>query len=183
MAKLLLAAAGAIALIGAATNAQAASVIIGPTPSTLTPPGSALFGAVVAGSTTSSTPINDFYTFSISGGPGLTDSQVSTILLNGSQNINFSSITLDATYPFVKTSSDDMPETWALLAPVLLNNGSHTISVLGTLLGPTGSYAGTINVQAVSAVPETASWMIMLLGFGAIGLVIRRRPRAALVII
>lgn len=178
MRKLLLAATGALALVGAATTANAASVITGPAPSTLTPPASALFGAVVTGSTTSSTPINDNFTFNILNGPGLTNSQVSTILLNGLQNINFSSITLDGIYSFVKTSTDPAPESWALLNPVLLANGSHTINVMGTLLGPTGSYAGTINVQR--AVPEPATWMMMLLGFGAMGLMIRRRQKPVL---
>src|SRR5206468_2636765 len=109
------------ALVGGATTANAASIVTGPTPAVLTPPASALFGAVVSGTTGSPTAINDTFTFNIAGGPALTDSQVSTILLNGSQNINFSSITLDG-IAFVKTSIDDSPETWALLSPVLLAN-------------------------------------------------------------
>jgi len=52
----------------------------------------------------------------------------------------------------------------------------HTIVVLGTLLGTTGSYSGTLNVQAV---PEPATWAMMLLGFGAIGLSFRSRRRRA----
>lgn len=174
----LLAAAGAIALMVSATAASAASIVTGPTPSTLTPPASALFGAVVTGSSTGSTAINDDFMFNIAGGPALANAQVSTILLNGSQNINFSAITLDGIYSFTKTSVDDMPDTWALLNPVTLANGAHTINVLGTLLGPTGSYAGTINVQA--PVPEPATWAMMLLGFGVMGLSIRRRGRPVL---
>jgi PEP-CTERM motif len=177
MRKLIYMLAGAAALASAST-ANAASVITGPTPSTLTPPGSALFGANVTGSTTTSTAINDTFTFTIAGGPALTDAQVSTILLGGSQNINFSSIKLDNLYSFVKTSIDDSPETWALLPAVTLGNGTHTINVLGSLLGPTGSYSGTINVQA--AVPEAKTWMMMLLGFGAMGLAIRRRRQPVL---
>jgi hypothetical protein len=174
MRKLLLAA-GVMALVGSATIANAASVVTGVTPSTLTPPASALFGAVVTGTPNATTAINDTFSFTIMGGPALADAQVSTILLNGSQNIDFSSITLDSIYAFSKTSSDGAPETWALLSPVTLANGTHSINVLGTLLGPTGSYAGTINVAA--AVPEPATWAMMLLGFGAMGLSIRRRGR------
>ena len=175
MRKLLLVAAGAMALVGAATNANAASVIVGPSPTTLTPPASALFGANVTGGPTS---INDTFTFNIAGMSGITDAQVSTLLLNGSQNINFSSITLDGIYAFTKTSMDPSPETWALVNPVLLGVGSHTINVMGNLIGPNGSYSGTINVQA--AVPEAATWMMMLLGFGAMGLAIRRRRQPVL---
>lgn len=178
MRKLFLAAASAMALLSTATAANAASVIVGPIPSTLAPPASALFGAVVTGTAGSSTAINDNFTFTLGGGPALLDSQVSTILLNGSQDINFRSITLDGTYAFVKTSFDDMPETWALTAPVLIGNGAHTINVMGLLLGPTGSYAGTINVQA--PVPEAKTWMMMLLGFGAMGFAIRRQRQSGL---
>ena len=169
--------ASAIALAGIATNANAASVVTGVTPSTLTPPASALFGAVVTGTPDATTAINDTFSFTIMGGPALTDAQVSTILLNGSQNIDFSSITLDSIYAFSKTSSDGAPETWALLSPVTLGNGTHSINVMGTLLGPSGSYSGTINVQPV---PEAKTWAMMLLGFGAMGLAIRRRRQPAL---
>jgi hypothetical protein len=179
MRKLLLSAIGAMTLVGGATTATAASVIVGPVPAVLTPPSSSVFGAVLTGSPSTSTAINDVFTFTILGGPALTDAQVSTILLNDTQNVNFSSILLDSTFAFTKTSSDPNPETWALLNPVTLGTGTHTISVLGTLLGETGSYSGTINVQ-VAPVPEPGTWAMMLLGFGAIGLMIRRRRRPAL---
>jgi hypothetical protein len=169
--------ASAMALAGIATSANAASVVTGPVPSVLTPPASAIFGANVTGGPTS---FNDTFTFTVAGTPGAANAQVSTILLNGSQNINFSSITLDGN-AFVKTSADgtttEVPETWALLNPVLVGIGTHTINVMGNLIGPNGSYSGTLNVQAV---PEPASWAMMLIGFGAMGLAVRRRRRPAL---
>jgi len=178
MRKILFAAAGAMALVASATSANAASIITGPTPTSLTPPASALFGAVLSGTAGATTAINDNFTFNVAGGPALADSQVSTILLGGSQNVNFTSITLDGIYAFVKTSIGDAPETWAMMSPALLNNGSHTINVMGTLFGSTGAYSGTINVQA--PVPEAKTWMMMLLGFGAMGFAIRRRRHPVL---
>lgn len=176
MRKLVYMIAGAAALASASV-ANAASVVTGPVPSVLTPPASAIFGANITGGPTS---FNDTFTFSVAGSPGSADAQVSTILLNGSQNINFSSITLDGN-AFVKTSADGttspIPETWALLNPVLVGIGTHTINVMGNLIGPNGSYSGTLNVQAV---PEPATWAMMLLGFGAMGLAIRRRRRPVL---
>ena len=177
MRKLLVNTIGAFALLGAATAANAASVIVGPVPAVLTPPSSSVFGANLTGSPSTSTAIDDVFTFTIQGSAALTNAQISTILLNDTQNVTFSSILLDSTFAFSKTSDDPNPESWALLNPVTLGVGTHTISVLGTLLGETGSYSGTINVQ-VAPVPEPGTWAMMLLGFGAMGLMIRRQRRA-----
>jgi hypothetical protein len=174
MRKLLLAAAGAMALVGGATTANAASTITAIT-SPLTPPASSLFGASYNNMVGATTAINDTFNFTLIGSAAA-DAQVSTILLGNTANINFSSVTLDGN-AFTRTSADGGPETWALLSPVLLANGTHAINVLGTLTGPNGSYSGTLNVAAV---PEPATWMMMLLGFGAIGMVVRRRRQPAL---
>lgn len=175
MRKVLLAvlSATALTLAGTSTGANAASTITGVTPAILTPPASALFGAVVTGTPGTTTAIDDTFTFNIAGGPGVTNGQVSTVLLQGAQNINFSAITLDGLYSFVKMANDPGPETWAL-DPVTLANGEHSIVVMGTLFGVTGAYSGTLNVQAV---PEPQTWAMMLLGFGAIGLSLRSRRR------
>lgn len=188
MRKILLAAAGAMALAGAATTANAATTVTSttPSPAVLTPPASAAFSSVISGGPGT---FSDSFTFTILGSQGLVDSQISTLLLNGSQNINFTSLALDGMVTtivggvgtggvFVKTSSDPNPETWAILNPVLLGIGNHTINVAGNLIGPNGSYGGTINVQA--AVPEAKTWAMMLLGFGAMGIAIRRRRRPVL---
>ena len=71
MRKSLLKAIGAIALIGGATTANAASVIVGPVPAVLTPPSSSVFGAVLTGSPSSSTAIDDTFTFTILGSAAL----------------------------------------------------------------------------------------------------------------
>ncbi len=173
MRKLLLAAAGAMALAGAATTANAATTVTStnPTPAVLTPPASAAFSSVLSGSGS----FNDSFAFTILGAPGVTNAQVSTLLLNGSQNVNFTSVTLDGMSVFTETSVAPNPETWAILSPVYLLVGPHTINVMGNLVGPTGSYSGTINVQP--AVPEAKTWAMMLLGFGAMGIAIRRRRK------
>lgn len=178
MHKLLLAAAGAMALVGMATTANAATTVTStnPSPAILTPPASAAFSSVLSGSGS----FSDSFTFTIAGAPGQypTDAQLSTLLLNGSQDVHFTSITLDGMSVFTQTSVSPNPETWAILAPVLLGMGNHTINVVGNLVGPTGSYSGTINVQA--AVPEAKTWAMMMLGFGAMGLAMRRRRKPVL---
>jgi hypothetical protein len=177
MRKLLLAAAGAMALVGAATAASAATTVTStnPSPAILTPPASAAFSSVLSGSGT----FTDSFMFTIAGGPGVTDAQLSTLLLNGSQDVHFTSITLDGMSVFTQTSvSPGAPETWAILTPIYLLTGNHWINVEGNLVGPTGSYSGTINVQP--AVPEPATWAMMMLGFGAMGLAMRRRRNPVL---
>ena len=186
MRKLVLAAAAATALIGVATTANAASTVVGPVPVVLTPPSSALFGSNITGGPTS---FDDTFTFTIAGQAGFTDAQVSTLLLNKSQNIDFTYLALDNWVTtvtdgvatggvFTKTSTDPKPETWAILDPVYLTVGDHTLHFMGNLIGPNGSYSGTINVQA--AVPEPATWGMMLLGFGAMGMAMRRRRKPVL---
>ena len=66
---------------------------------------------------------------------------------------------------------------WALLNPLILAPGNHTIIANGTLTGPSGAYSGTLNIQAV---PEPATWAMMLIGFGGIGMALRRRRQPAL---
>jgi hypothetical protein len=178
MRKVILAAASAIALVGGATTANAASVVTSTSPSSLTPPASAIFGTAYNNLTTPTTTFNDQYTFNVVGG-ALADAQVSTILLGNTANVTFSSVYLDTVAnSFTKTSTDPAPETWALLNPVSIGNGLHTIFVNGTVTGASGAYGGTLNVQA--PVPEPATWLMMLLGFGAMGMVVRRRRVPAL---
>ena len=52
-----------------------------------------------------------------------------------------------------------------------LDPGSYTLHVQGTR-GRTSTYSGSISFAAV---PEPATWAMMLLGFGAIGFALRRR--------
>lgn len=174
MRKIPLAAGATLALACVAGPANAATTVTGtnPNPLVLTPPASGAFSSVLTGSGS----FSDSFMFTIAGTPGVTNAQISTILLNGSQNVDFSSITLDGMSVFTQTSTDDHPETWTVLNPVYLLAGNHTINVMGNVAGPTGSYSGTINVQL--AVPEARTWTMMLLGFGAIGIAVRRRRKA-----
>ena len=182
MRKLIFMAVGAAAL-AAASMANATSVITGGG-QTLTPPDSTGFNVKV---TDGPTGINDNITFIIAGTSGITDAQISTVLNGTSQNINFTSMTLDGLYSFVKTQGDPLAEAWqccgtsvATLASVTLAPGTHTINIQGNLLGTVGSYAGTINVLTAPGVPEPATWAMMLVGFAGIGLTMRSRRRPVL---
>jgi hypothetical protein len=60
------------------------------------------------------------------------------------------------------------------LVGLFLNAGSYTFHLAGTR-GAESSFSGTLNYAAAPAVPEPATWAMMLLGFGAVGWQMRRR--------
>src|SRR5689334_8116336 len=171
MRKTLMALAGTAAL-ALSSAANAAALVTNP--GSLTPPASAMFGNVF---NPPSTPGNftDTFSFTINGTSNASvDSQVSTILLGGQQNVSFLTTAncancgiwldvMDAAHRFTQTSVDPAPEVWALLAPLTVGPGGHTIIANGTLTGPSGAYSGTLNVQA-APVPEPATWGLMLVG-------------------
>lgn len=71
--------------------------------------------------------------------------------------------------------NNDINEDWGL-AGVYLPGGTYTLHIQGTR-GMNTSYQGGI---AFAAVPEPATWGMMLMGFGAIGFAMRRRRPALL---
>jgi hypothetical protein len=190
MRKLIYSAVGAAAL-ASASIASAAVVVTNPTPAVYTPPATGGFIGQVnprsdATLSTDVTNFNDTFLFTIMGSPGQVNSQVGTILLNGIQNINFSSITLDGN-PFTLTSALGAAEQYSCcgvdgLSSITLGTGDHTINLIGTLTGlDPGGYSGTLNVQSVrGAVPEPATWAMMLIGFAGVGFAMRRRRRPVL---
>ncbi len=66
------------------------------------------------------------------------------------------------------------------LGATTLASGMYTLTFAGTNPVPGGSYDGTLMINQVSGVPEPGTWGMMLLGFGAMGLVVRRRRHPAL---
>ncbi len=71
----------------------------------------------------------------------------------------------------------DLIENYAL-AGQALGAGTYTLTVQGTR-GDSGSFGGNVAFEA-AAVPEPATWAMMLLGFGAIGWQLRRRRSSSL---
>ena len=62
----------------------------------------------------------------------------------------------------------------------LLANTAYTLSIGGTSTNSAAAMSGNITIHQVNAVPEPATWAMMLLGFGAVGMVLRRRRRPVL---
>ena len=137
--------------------------------------GTSMFGANVSHQTS----IADAFSFTLDG-DNAANAQVSSIMFRNI-DIDFTSIYIDvndAAHRFVQTQFDPKTETWDL-ASVFLSAGTHTIYVNGNVVGSShnGSYVGNLNIAAV---PEPATWGMMLIGFGAIGWQLRRRSSAVL---
>lgn len=174
MRKLLLGALGATAL--SLSSAANAAILTDP----IDGPTLELFGSDLFGMTRSESEgtgsFVDVFNFVLTADWDA-NSQLSSIIFRGT-DIDISSILLDG-FAFVQTGFDPGAEVWEL-DPVFLAAGMHSVTVNGAAVGTKGggSYSGTINVAP--PIPEPATWALMLLGFGAVGFVVRRRRRPAL---
>lgn len=117
--------------------------------------------------------INDNYYFTVPA--GVANSVVSSIALNQFLDVDFTSVTLDD-IPFDTILSDGVE--LVRLNATRIGAGQHVINVQGTWGEQGGSYAGTLNFSP-GAVPEPATWGLMILGFGAVGGALRRRKSIA----
>jgi hypothetical protein len=100
---------------------------------------------------------------------GVFGSTISSIRVSKLTNVDFSSVTLNGTA--FTTLLSGVVEARYLTLPV--SGGEQTINVTGTS-GGNASYAGTL-AFAVSAIPEPATWAMMVGGFGLVGNAMRRR--------
>jgi len=93
--------------------------------------------------------------------------------MGGGADIDFSAIDLNGV-AFEQHSFDADAEAWDL-NDVVLGAGVHTITLHGAVVKGPASYSGTLNIAAV---PEPATWAMMIMGFGGMGAVLRRRKPA-----
>lgn len=166
-----------------ATAASATLLMVGGQASAAVFPLTVITGSNDFGNTLlASGSFDDHFTFTVPG-PSTGTSFVGTVSLKVrgqiKQDIDFSSVDLDGT-PFTGVitpfaGNPDGKEDYSLDIPVL-GAGPHTINVYGTsnaTLTNSASYAGTLNIA--SAVPEPATWAMMIAGFGLVGGAMRRR--------
>jgi hypothetical protein len=90
-------------------------------------------------------------------------------------NIDFSTVTLNGfNFNILSTGTQEFRN---LLNQVIVAGGNNTISVTGTT-GGEAAITGNLSFAAASAVPEPTTWAMMLVGFGAVGYSMRKRPNA-----
>lgn len=113
-------------------------------------------------------------------GPKNVNGSITTIRLGGTKDIDFSSIDIDGFAFTPNLGLNHEPNDDWTLTTTLIGNGSHVLSVHGNVVaaveGAAASYGGDLNIGAV---PEPATWALMIGGFGAAGAMLRRRRTLA----
>ncbi|WP_293903916.1 FxDxF family PEP-CTERM protein [Phenylobacterium sp.] len=171
----LLGAVAAIAVMTTASSASAATIFTPINQSMLDLFGTATFGATI----TTTGLFSHSFAFKTTGFNDASSSVVTIELKNGKKNINFTSVKLDG-FAFTHTGFDPGAETWDLTT-ALLAPGTHHINLAGKVVTSgsgtnAASYSGTLNIAAV---PEPATWALMIGGFGGAGMMLRSRRRLA----
>jgi hypothetical protein len=91
-------------------------------------------------------------------------------------DVSLRSISLDG-FSATKLSSGGF-DKWAF-ENLALTPGKHRLDIVGYWGKEGGSYSGNLSFSA-AAVPEPASWAMMIAGFGLVGAAMRRRTKTQL---
>ena len=116
---------------------------------------------------------NDTFTFNLAS-MGMLGATISSIAIDAASDIDFTSVTFNG-IEFTNVASDGYEFRALRSAPALA--GMQTLTVSGTS-GGNAAYSGTLAfAAATAAVPEPATWALMIGGFGIAGGALRRRQR------
>ena len=177
MKKILMAAVAATVAFAAAPSAQAAQFI-----NVTGPSGNFGDDSVTCTGGAAFCSFTRTFTFVTPTGFNLASSDISSIFTgtNSATNIDFTSVTLNGVS--FNTLSTGIQEFRNLLNQTLLAGGVNTLFVSGNVGVPAAttpadaSFSGNLSfANAVTAVPEPATWGMMIVGFGMIGAAARSR--------
>ena len=110
-------------------------------------------------------------------GFNISSMDISSIRSSNLTNIDFNIVTFNRVDFLINQSGPR--ESRSLFDQSLVTGGRNFLRVSG-LSGGEGAYAGTISFAQVPAIPEPATWMMMLLGFAGIGFTMRRKNKSTL---
>jgi hypothetical protein len=170
MKKILLSALGGVAALTMAPAAQAAQFL------NITGPSGTFGDDTVACAAGTTGPCSFTRTFSFVTPTGFTlaSADISSIFqtTNPLTNIDFSTVTLNGVnFNIVSTGTQEFRN---LLNQTIVAGATNTLIVNGTT-GGEAAFSGNLSFATASAVPEPATWGMMLIGFGAVGYSMRRR--------
>lgn len=133
--------------------------------------GFAVFSATHA---TPTTTFNDEFDFA-SGTGGIAGAAME-VSVQTANYLNLTTLTLNgSSTPFTQTAfGTGYLYTASITSPTL--QPLNKLFVAGNVVGTGGSYSGNVSFTA-GAVPETATWAMMLVGFGAVGSALRTSRR------
>ena len=177
MRNLALALTAAVGALTIGTGAQAAIVVV-PSGPTITGDSGVYSGRVTCAAADAPCSFTQSFSFLAPAGYTLQSAGIGSNFTDGNTlaDINFTSVTLNGVaFATVLTGQQEFRN---LLNQALL--ASNTLIVSGTAGNATGAdatFAGTLSFGS-SAVPEPATWAMMLVGFGAVGFGMRRRRSA-----
>jgi hypothetical protein len=112
------------------------------------------------------------------GQTGLFSLSLTEVAAQTANNLEFLSVTVNGVAATLFSAPGGEPDFASLVGLAIA--GVANITVHGTSNG-NGVYGGTYSFAPSSAVPEPATWAMMLIGFGGIGYSMRRRPARRLV--
>ncbi len=163
----------ATVLPGNSTSVPGASFVVSGDP--ISGPVSATFGRSGIGSGA----FDDSFEFRI-GANGLGSGSITSVLsglAGSSTDLDFTQVTFsNGTSVFdVPITSTGLAESGSLANVPIFADQLNTLRVMGVARGQ-GSFGGNLSFVA-NAVPEPSTWLMMLMGFGGLGLVIRRRRK------
>lgn len=102
----------------------------------------------------------------------------STSIFASVTDLDISSLTFNGVSGTKLASPQDLVETYYFLGVPVTAGALNEIAVTGVSRG-NGSYGGNLTfIPFSSAAPEPASWAMMIVGFGVIGLTLRYRRRS-----
>ncbi len=117
----------------------------------------------------------------------LVSASITTIAVGGvgsTSDINFTSVVLDGQSFTLSQLLGGVLDVGGLANLSFLAPGNHTLTVsgitYGTAEGADSSYSGTLTFAGVEqTVPEPATWLSMIMGFGVLGYSMRSRTAKA----
>jgi PEP-CTERM motif len=88
-------------------------------------------------------------------------------------NLVFSGITFNGVNGMIGPTPAGLPSA-GITDQFVTAGGKQELIITGSGL-PAASFGGTVNFSPLAAVPEPASWALMIIGFGSAGALMRRR--------